>query len=102
MEIDKTVYSTTEKRVGTWIDGKPLYRKTYTQSNSNAINLTTLSVDKLFIVGETNAKTSAGTVVPLPYPNINLYYTAPNLTFEIYGFTLVEVIITIEYTKTTD
>lgn len=24
------VYSTTEKRIGTWIDGKPLYQKTYT------------------------------------------------------------------------
>ena len=24
------IYSTTEKRIGTWIDGKPLYQKTYT------------------------------------------------------------------------
>lgn len=26
--IDSATYSTTEKRIGTWIDGKPLYRKT--------------------------------------------------------------------------
>ena len=27
------IYSTTERRVGTWIDGKPLYRKVFTDLN---------------------------------------------------------------------
>ena len=31
-------YSTTEKRIGTWIDGSPLYQKTYTATSPSAIN----------------------------------------------------------------
>lgn len=30
------IYSTEEKRIGTWIDGKPLYRKTYVVSLENS------------------------------------------------------------------
>lgn len=32
------VYSTTEQRVGTWIDGKPLYRKCYQLTNLPTAN----------------------------------------------------------------
>lgn len=32
-----TEYSTTEKRIGTWIDGKPLYRKVVTHQFDNPI-----------------------------------------------------------------
>lgn len=31
-------YSTTEQRVGTWIDGKPIYQKTYVTNTPSAIN----------------------------------------------------------------
>ncbi|NBI08575.1 hypothetical protein D1641_00880 [Colidextribacter sp. OB.20] len=30
-------YSTEEQRIGTWIDGKPLYRKTYSSTTPNAL-----------------------------------------------------------------
>ena len=45
---DPNVYSTTEKRVGTWIDGKPIYRKCVSGTTPN--NSTTdlvLNVDTL-------------------------------------------------------
>lgn len=34
------IYSTTEQRVGTWIDGKPVYSKTFEVSLSNDSNIT--------------------------------------------------------------
>jgi hypothetical protein len=37
---DPSVYSTTETRVGTWIDGKPLYRKTiYSTAKTGSLGL---------------------------------------------------------------
>lgn len=38
-ETNREVYSTTEQRIGTWIDGKPLYRRvfTFTITKDNAV-----------------------------------------------------------------
>lgn len=38
-------YSTTEKIVGTWIDGKPLYQKTYNLTTPSSTGVTTLLTD---------------------------------------------------------
>lgn len=49
-EDDYNVYSTDEKRIGTYRDGKPLYRKTYTGTctSNGAVTLDTIpSLDKL-------------------------------------------------------
>lgn len=35
---NKTVYSTTEKAIGTWIDGKTIYRKVFTGTNTTNIS----------------------------------------------------------------
>ena len=35
------VYSTTEKRIGTWIDGKPLYQITYSTTTPSTLNTST-------------------------------------------------------------
>lgn len=48
-------YSTTEKEIGTWIDGKKLYQKTFTGSmpttgNSHNIDISTLGVDTVYDV----------------------------------------------------
>ena len=44
---ENVVYSTEEKRIGTWIDGKPLYRKVIEYFNTSDINATgtTLTVN---------------------------------------------------------
>lgn len=45
-KIDSATYSTTEKVVGTWIDGKPIYRKTW----SGTITLTAETVSDVDLV----------------------------------------------------
>ena len=48
------IYSTEEVKTGEyWIDGKPLYRKVYSQSNIATINLTDLNYDYIHIVNST-------------------------------------------------
>lgn len=57
---DKTVYSTTEKIVGTWIDGKPIYQKTFnltlTEEPSSAhlfekyVDVTDLNIDSIISI----------------------------------------------------
>lgn len=46
---NNNTFSTTEKEIGTWIDGKKIYRKSYTGSvvdaSSNAVNLFNIDVD---------------------------------------------------------
>lgn len=43
---DSNIYSTTEKVVGKWIDGKPLYRKVFTGNwASNETTVTTLNTN---------------------------------------------------------
>ena len=53
-EIDNLKnYSKEEQVIGTWIDGKTLYRKVYSQSNRATINLTKLNYDYIHIVNST-------------------------------------------------
>lgn len=108
-EIDKSVFSTVEKRIGTWIDGKPLYRKTFIQANSNVISLSVLNFSKLFVTQNSYAKVSNGTIFPLQYGigttnYINAFYNSStgNMQFEVAGYTISELVLTIEYTKATD
>ena len=47
-ENNLEVYSTSERRIGTWINGKPLYRKTFDASNNGVtirIDLTNLNIE---------------------------------------------------------
>ena len=116
---DPNDYSTTEQRVGKWIDGKPLYRKvielTTTQNNdTKTYNLSSLNVDKVHqIYGAThfsgytrnlyNTYAANGTVTEFT----GVYIGGTTLTFKSYnsnsGATFYgDVEIVIEYTKTTD
>lgn len=105
-------YSTEEQRVGTWIDGKPIYRKVI---NSTVENIQTLLGNfnaKTFIDFELKAKTKDNIdfIIPSSYTsdnnyNIDLYFNSVGLpiikfgnNYEtsgiVYGFVI--------YTKTTD
>ena len=42
---DMNVYSTEEKIVGTWIDGKPIYRKVIEAATSTNIDTTSWGID---------------------------------------------------------
>lgn len=97
---ESNAYSTTEKVVGTWIDGKPIYRKAYSISGSLVQNawttLTSLSnvatLTKGLMGGSSN--NCVWNDVLLRVLNNNIQYYSP-LT-HAYSWLIVE------YTKTTD
>ena len=41
---ENQIYSTTEKAIGTWIDGKPIYRKVVTLSTTKTIDMSGISI----------------------------------------------------------
>lgn len=102
-------YSTSEKKIGTWIDGKPLYRKVISQSSKNDVNLSGLNYNYLAIVY------TIITIASTPHPYIrNPYYTSGtdyfrtlltpvgNLIIETSHSSITNWTTVIEYTKTTD
>lgn len=97
---ESNTYSTTEKVVGTWIDGKPIYRKAYSISGSLVQNawttLTSLSnvatLTKGLMGGSSN--NCVWNDVLLRVLNNNIQYYSPLV--HAYSWLIVE------YTKTTD
>ena len=109
---EKQTYSTTEQRIGTWINGKPLYRKVFYSTakieavaeykpNTTIANIGTV-VDVNVIIG------SAGSFCAKNYWSSGSYFisTQYDKTDGLYieatyggfvGWTLI-----VEYTKTTD
>ena len=109
------VYSTEEKRIGTWIDGKPLYRRTYTVISPSAINtsqdIITLNniIDLKTISGLMD--TSSGTKLAINHyvsgtDFVSCWRTSVtgNLRMSVgsSSYTSQTCYITIKYTKTTD
>jgi hypothetical protein len=108
-----TDYSTTEKIVGTWIDGKPLYQKTwvlqsFNRTGTNDLGLTSI-IDSV-IPFNAFAKNGLQTI-PLVMMNPSGftygagYFISSDKMLELrFGNDLgvTEVVITLQYTKTTD
>ena len=106
-------YSTTEEVVGTWIDGKPLYRKcfNYTATTGEVIvaDLSSLNIDTVcHMYG--NFKDGNALIESIPFYLHSAYTVTPfykladkslRLTVNISNLTGTGVVI-IEYTKTTD
>ena len=106
-------YSTTEEVVGTWIDGKPLYRKcfNYTATTGEVIvaDLSSLNIDTVcHMYG--NFKDGDALIESIPFYLHSAYTVTPfykladkslRLTANIANLTGTGVVI-IEYTKTTD
>ena len=108
----KINYSTNEQVIGTWIDGKPLYQKTFTQQlsgNSGSIDISSLNAESAFIVnGYYDAditKLDLNEII-----NTSLYtYTHINTGSQYLNIDCLNnvsanstIYITIQYTKTTD
>lgn len=124
---DPYKYSTNETVVGKWIDGKPLYRKTFsgntlptTGEKKLEINVSSLDIEKGFI-DVTHSyfhDTTNGRYYPIPVVNVNTSTTTTaNSSAQAgvylksdYSKMVIEggynmnwsATITIEYTKTTD
>ena len=103
------VYSTDEMVVGTWIDGRPIYRKVFsgTTLTNNARLTTEGNISRLISFGGGYIMQTAGIVLPAAiFPNTSYFYlyveTDANITARVVGFSLTEYAIVCEYTKTTD
>lgn len=106
-------YSTSEQRVGTWIDGKPVYKKTIDTGTmpNNTRKQVAHSISNLgFIISMSGSAYGDGSYVPIPYTDttsansIGLYasdtyvilFTSSNRS------SLTTSYVTLYYTKTTD
>lgn len=104
---DKFNYSTEEQRIGTWIDGKPLYRKTiYRGQNLNSFEHGIKNVDKIIINNDYTFRVhNSGNCISLNASGAGTYTYANQSTVTINnaaGASPSQVYITLEYTKTTD
>lgn len=113
-KVDKlSTYSTEEQVIGTWIDGKPLYRKTFdlgSVENKTSYN-TQISIETLVNIYGTGYLADYNQKIPIPFShttadayNIAIVYSNGNINFTI-GNKLTKInntYITLEYTKTTD
>lgn len=95
------VYSTEEKVVGTWIDGKPLYEITFDGNELSIPNL-----DHLHFVQSMAHSTTYDNYDPIPMPKYELRW---NYSKTLSKITLLDNTgfhdsynTTIQYTKTTD
>ena len=109
---NSNVYSTDEIIVGEWIDGKPIYRK-LALSGVNRVNTNTaLDVSTWNISRFINAIGSGRYTDYNQYINLNsatnlywqIYYNADSkkICFKTSDYSISEVYLWIEYTKTTD
>ena len=113
-DITKGTYSTTEKVIGTWIDGKPIYRQVYEKTGtftgevditSGNDNLDTVISFRGYVITNNNVW------LPCPCPNsayidyqIEVFkYSNGNFRVGIgTGRTLSKIVMILEYTKITD
>lgn len=109
-----STYSTSEKVIGTWINGKPLYRKVINFGTLPS-SATTKSVAHgisnlgMFIKVSGIAINSSNTTLPIPYAttdassNIRLRVTNTNVEIGVgYDLSAYSAYVTLQYTKTTD
>lgn len=104
-------YSTNEQIVGTWIDGKPLYEKTFVQQLSGTagtIDISALNVSEAFIdggfydIGVTNLELNEWvTQNDNTYAHVNKGLTPPVIDMRCTWANATATIV-LRYTKTTD
>lgn len=111
-----TTYSTTEKVVGTWIDGKPIYEKVLVNSSLTGgdYERVPFSHDNLGEILDTYGfgRSGNGNWFPLSRAHheqfqfqIAYYYAYPSNEFQVEigtGVSLNKIYIIVRYTKTTD
>ena len=110
---DDTDYSTTEKIVGTWIDGKPLYQKVVDcgampNSTTKTISHSISNIDN--IVNYHGIAIKSSDSIPLPYPGNP---TSDTIKIHVNKMNILIIdsadwsnypasYVTVQYTKTTD
>ncbi len=109
---NETDYSTTEKAVGTWIDGKIVYQKTalVTLPIANALTITNTAITGIDVLVATDgeAVSTNGWTLPIfgtrdSHVQLDLYVSDTGvLCFNHKNDTTLTLTITAQYTKTTD
>lgn len=106
-------YSTTEQKVGIWLDDKPVYRKVVanelSMENGTTIDVSTLNIDKIISIKTIEQNTSTSKIFDgVLYDNQNLkfsiHYQPNNNKLEAWTVadSIFLVTIILEYTKTSD
>lgn len=107
------IYSTEEREVGVWLDGKPLYQKSLPVTNttgSYSVNIASLSADAviridIYLHNDTGGDYVCGTYYESNYDKLNYYFTSNKQYVVIRAgqtYSIGSGYITIYYTKTTD
>lgn len=108
------IYSTEETRIGTWIDGKPLYRKTYnTTSPSQTSAWVNVSMDPIndvdqmiFIASRVDVNDTRVQQIFGGYQGFGLGWNTTSKQVIVYNFYATTsnqpLLLTFYYTKTTD
>lgn len=112
---DPNVYSTSETKIGTWVDGKPLYRKVFilnnivaSTSNSDFVDLSGMYIgDVVHLYGIYDAVNVGKFPIPLTDSDQNYCVLFVNYSNKIRGRFVngapsINARIILEYTKTTD
>lgn len=107
-------YSSGEKRIGTWIDNKPIYRQAFTGTKVSGTNLninTNLTTIDTLVKFTGVLKSLSGYIYPLPQyetssinyvMNINKTNGSIQIKTTTGNYSNGDVVIVLEYTKTTD
>lgn len=107
-------YSTEERRIGTWIDGKPLYRKVVNfgelpNNTAKEISHNISNIDKIIRLSGYAYRPADGFFIPIPQGAYNntacsIFSNSTKITITTYTdrSLFTECYIVIEYTKTTD
>lgn len=111
-QVEYPNYSTEEQQVGTWIDGKPIYRKVIVASiTSSGANFITAPSNIDTIIGLRGIeKETGGAQAPFPKAHyssfayqMGIYYAGGNIVVERgSSMSVSTAYIICEYTKTTD
>lgn len=109
------VYSTEETRIGTWIDGKPLYRKVVEATTSDTANesqnialLNNAEIIRLsgYIMSRLGDRFDVNTYIGTTKPQyVAAYFSKLGFLYVLHSgdpFSSRPVVIIAEYTKTTD
>lgn len=112
--IVNDLYSTNERIIGKWINGKPIYRRAYdishiTSSNTDLVNISSLHRDEIIkMYGFIKSSTNYIYPIPLSDSSSNysvIFYNGNSLRGRAAlgsGGTISSAYVIIEYTKTTD
>lgn len=112
-KITSATYRTTEQVVGTWIDGKPLYRKTIDIGTlpNNAVKTIQHNISDIqTVVSLRGYANNGGTFMPIPQSSTSSSNGSIRLACDLSGLYVATNVdysnntgyVTLEYTKTTD